>query len=93
MPKPKKSAKDMAFDRERVRLHAIIQKKDQEILELTRERNMYKASAESWENTARILESKLGIPTEEILASIEREKKLEKLLANPFAVLSEGFFK
>lgn len=91
MPKPKKSAKDMAFDRERVRLHAIIQQKDREIFELTKERNMYKASAESWENTAHILESKLGIPTEEILASIEREKKLEKFLNNPLASALNGF--
>lgn len=85
MAKPKKSAKDMAFDRERVKLHATIQKRDQEIFELTRELNKYKALAESWENTARILESKLGIPKEEILASIEREKKLERLLNNPLA--------
>ena len=91
MSKPKKSAKDMAFDRERVKLHSIIQQKNQEILELTRERNAYKASAESWENTARILESKLGIPMEEILSSIEREKKLEEMLTNPFATMLNGF--
>lgn len=84
MSKPKKSAKDLAFDRERIRLHSIIQDRDQEILRLTAEVNKYKASAESWENTARILEAKLEIPKEEILASIEREKKLEGLLKNPF---------
>lgn len=84
MSKPKKSAKDLAFDRERTKLYSTIQAKDQEILRLTAEVNRYKASAESWENTAHILESKLGIPKEEILASIEREKKLEGLLNNPF---------
>lgn len=84
MNKPKKSAKDLAFDRERTKLHSAIQAKDQEILRLTAEVNRYKASAESWENTAHILEAKLGIPKEEILASIEREKKLEGLLNNPF---------
>ena len=83
MAKQQKSAKDKAFDRERIRLHSIIQAKDQEILQLTAELNKYKASAESWENTARILEAKLGIPKEEILASIEREKKLERFLNNP----------
>lgn len=88
MSKPKKSAKDLAFDRERIRLHSIIQDKDQEILRLTAEVNKYKASAESWENTARILEAKLEIPKEEILASIEREKKLERILTNPFSLMS-----
>lgn len=93
MTKPKKSAKDMAFERERLKLLKIIREKDEEIHSLTRELNQAKTSAESWENVSRILESKLGIPTEEILASIEREKKLEAMLVNPFVVLSEGFFK
>lgn len=91
MPKQKKSAKDMAFDRERMRLLKIIREKDEEILQLRRELNQTKQSAESWENTAHILESKLGIPTEEILASIEREKKLEKFLNNPLASALNGF--
>ena len=85
MSKPKKSAKDIAFDRERMRLLKTIRDKDEEILQLKRELNRAKCSAESWENTARILEAKLGVPTEEILASIDREKKLEKMLKNPFA--------
>lgn len=84
MSKSKKSAKDLAFDRERTRLHSIIQSKDQEIAILIAEVNKYKASAESWENTAHILEARLGIPKEEVLASIEREKKLEGLLNNSF---------
>lgn len=91
MSKPKKSAKDMAFDRERTRLHSIIQEKDREIIRLTAEVNKYKQSAESWENTARILESKLGVSKEEILASIEREKKLERMFDNPFAHVLNGF--
>lgn len=91
MTKPKKSAKDMAFERERMRLLKVIRERDDEILRLTRELNQAKSSAESWENTAHILESKLGIPKEEILASIEREKKLEKMLTNPFATMLNGF--
>ena len=91
MAKQQKSAKDKAFDRERVRLHSIIQDKEAEIVRLNAELNKYKMAAESWENTARILESKLGIPTEEILASIEREKKLEKMLINPFDNILNGF--
>ena len=91
MTKPKKSAKDMAFERERMRLLKVIREKDDEILRLTRELNQAKSSAESWENTAHILESKLGIPKEEILASIEREKKLENMLTNPFATVLNGF--
>lgn len=91
MTKPKKSAKDMAFERERMRLLKVIRERDDEILRLTRELNQAKSSAESWENTAHILESKLGIPKEEILASIEREKKLENMLTNPFATMLNGF--
>ena len=91
MTKPKKSAKDMAFERERMRLLKVIRERDDEILRLTRELNQAKSSAESWENTAHILESKLGIPKEEILASIEREKKLENMLTNPFATVLNGF--
>lgn len=91
MPKPKKSAKDIAFEKERMKLLRIIREREEEILKLTRELNQAKQSAESWENTARILESKLGIPTEEILASIEREKKLEKMMTNPFGYVLNGF--
>lgn len=91
MTKPKKSAKDMAFERERMRLLKVIRERDDEILRLTRELNQAKSSAESWENTAHILESKLGIPKEEILANIEREKKLENMLTNPFATMLNGF--
>lgn len=91
MSKPKKSAKDMAFERERMKLLKTIREKDEENLQLRRELNQAKQSAESWENTAHILESKLGIPKEEILASIEREKKLEKMLKNPFSEVLGGF--
>lgn len=91
MTKPKKSAKDIAFEKERMRLLKTIRERDEEILRLTRELNSAKQSAESWENTSRILESKLGVPTEEILASIEREKKLEKMLTNPFGYVLDGY--
>lgn len=89
--KPQKSAKDMAFERERLKLLKTIRERDEEILRLTRELNKAKCSAESWENTARILEAKLGVPTEEILASIEREKKLERFLNNPLASVLNGY--
>ena len=77
-----KSAKDKAFDRERIRLHSIIQQRDDEIARLNREVAKYKAEAESWEKTAKILETYIGIPKEEILADIETTKKLANILNN-----------
>lgn len=70
------SAKDKAFDRERIKLHSVIQKKDEQISKLIAEVNQYKAQAESWEKTARLLEQYIGIPREELLAEIERNKKI-----------------
>lgn len=89
--KQPKSAKDIAFEKERMKLLATIRSRDEEIARLNAELNKAKQSAESWENTAHILESKLGIPTEEILASIEREKKLERFLNNPLASALNGY--
>ena len=84
--KQQKSAKDLAFEREKTKLHSIIQKKDEEILELKREVTKYKMAAESWEMAARILESKIGVPIQEILDDIERSKKIEGLL-KPFNII------
>lgn len=70
------SAKDKAFDRERIKLHSVIQKKDEQISKLIAEVNQYKAQAESWEKTARLLEQYIGIPREELLAEIERNKNI-----------------
>ena len=75
------SAKDKAFERERIKLHSIIQKKDEEIRRLSAEANQYKAQAESWEKTAKILEQRLGIPKEKILADIERNERISKYLS------------
>ena len=43
------SAKDKAFELERIKLRSIIQKKNEEIGKLIAEVNQYKAQAESWE--------------------------------------------
>ena len=76
------SAKDKAFERERVKLHSIIQKKDEEIRRLSVEVNQYKAQAESWEKVAKLLEQQIGIPKEKLLANIERNEKIFGIL-NP----------
>ena len=75
-----KSAKDKAFERERIKLHSTIQQKDEEIQRLNREVAKYKADAESWEKTARLLESYIGVPAEQILEDIERNKKIANFL-------------
>ena len=86
--KQQKSAKDLAFEREKTKLHSIIQKKDEEISELNKEVTKYKMSAESWEMTARILESKLGVPMQEILDDIGRSKKIEAFI-KPFDTIGK----
>lgn len=75
-----KSAKDKAFECERIKLHSTIRQKDEEIQRLNREVAKYKADAESWEKTARLLESYIGVPAEQILADIERNKKIANFL-------------
>ena len=81
MAKPyEKSAKDKAFDRERIKLHAIIQRKDQEIVELRRELKQVKDHNTDLENIVAELETKIGIPKETILKDIERNKKIESYI-------------
>ena len=46
------SAKDKAFERERIKLHSVIQKKNEEICKLIAEVNQYKIQAESWEKNS-----------------------------------------
>lgn len=75
-----KSAKDKAFDREKTRLHSIIQKKDEEIFALNSKINGLKLEAESWKMTSEILEKYIGIPKEKILEDIERNKKIESFI-------------
>lgn len=70
------SAKDIAFERERVRLHSVIRQKDEEIQRLTAELNQYKLRAESWEKTVKFLEGYIGIPTEQLLEDYERVKRI-----------------
>lgn len=74
-----KSAKDKAFERERIKLRSTIQQKDEEIQRLSREVAKYKADAESWEKTARLLETYIGVPVEQILEDIERNKKIANI--------------
>lgn len=88
----KKSAKDLAFERERTRLLSVIKNKNTEILSLKQEANKYKAQAESWEKTAKILESKLGVPAEEIIADIERHKRICGFI-DPFVSVAESYLK
>lgn len=76
----KMSAKDKAFERERIKLHSIIQDKSNEIIRLTQEVNRYKMEAESWEHTARLLEAYIGVPKEKILDDMDRSKKIAAFL-------------
>lgn len=76
-----KTAKDIAFDKERTKLKSTILAKDREIVQLRKELAESKAHNEELENTIRSLESKIGIPKEEIIAAIEREKKVEQAMS------------
>lgn len=71
-----KSAKDLAFERERTKLHSVIRSKNDEIAKLTHDLNEYKMQAERWKRTAEILESKIGVPAEDVIADIERNKRI-----------------
>lgn len=71
-----KSAKDKAFDRERTKLHAIIQDKDREIVQLHKELDRVKTENATLEQTVVALELQIGIPKEKILEDIERHKKI-----------------
>ena len=70
------SAKDKAFERERIKLRSIIQKKNEEIGKLIAEVNQYKAQAESWEKTAKMLEQYIDVPKEKLLADIKRNREI-----------------
>lgn len=83
------SAKDKAFMKEKVRLHSIIQDKDAEIVELKAEVAKYKMAAESWEKTAKLLETKIGIQTDKLLADIDRNKRICAMLAPTMSVIKE----
>ena len=76
-----KSAKDKAFDRERVKLHAIIQDRDREIVQLRKELDRIKTENATLEQTVAALESQIGIPKEKILEYIERHKKMEQYMS------------
>lgn len=76
----KMSAKDKAFERERIRLHSIIQNKDDEIIRLMQEVSKYKMEAESWEHTAKLLETYIGVPKEKIVEDAARSKKIAAFL-------------
>lgn len=76
-----KSAKDKAFDRERIKLHAIIQDKDREIIQLRKELDQVKTENATLEQTVAALESQIGVPSEKILEYIERYKKMEQYMS------------
>lgn len=76
----KMSAKDKAFERERIKFHSMIRSKDDEINALKQEAIKYKADAEPWEKTARLLESYIGLPREKILEDIEKRARIDYVL-------------
>ena len=77
MNKPyKKTAKDLAFDRERTKLNAIIQKQKDQIFELTRSLNGANMEIESLKMTINVLEVALQIPREDLIANMERTRKI-----------------
>ena len=76
-----KSAKDKAFDRERTKLHAIIQDRDREIIQLHKEIDRVKTENATLEQTVAALESQIGIPKEKILKNIERTEKINSYMS------------
>ena len=76
-----KSAKDKAFERERIKLSSTIQKKNDQIAQLTKELEQNKTLIASLNETIKILEDKIGIPKEEIIADMERNKRLLGILS------------
>lgn len=85
-----KSAKDKAFDRERTKLHAIIQDRDREIVQLRKELDRVKTENATLEQTVTALESQIGVPKEKILEDIERHKKITDYMS--FLTLGEFKF-
>lgn len=85
-----KSAKDVAFERERVRLQSAIRHKDEEITSLRQEVASYKTQAESWEKTAHLLEKYIGIPKDKLLADMKRNEQIAKALSPIGAIAVAG---
>ena len=76
-----KSAKDKAFERERIKLQSIIHKQSEEIVALKREISTRDFKIETLEHTISVLESYIGVPKEDLLADMERKKKIESLMS------------
>ena len=76
----KKTAKDLAFDRERSKLQATIRRRDEEIVDLRKQLDQANAESAMWEEKAKLLETQIGIPMEELLANIKRSKEIQALL-------------
>lgn len=72
----KKSAKDLAFDRERTKLKATIQKQNEELIDLRVKLNKANRDIEALNKTIGIMEAALQIPREDLIANMERTKKL-----------------
>ena len=96
MSKPyKKTAKDLAFDRERAKLNATIQKQKDQIFELTRSINAANMEIESLKMTITVLEGALQIPREDLIANMERTRKIAsfvEIMSGRAAVEIEGMY-
>lgn len=71
-----KTAKDIAFDRERSKLQATIRQRDEEIVRLRTQSEHDRAEIDSLRKQIELLETQIGIPKEQLLSSIERTKEV-----------------
>ena len=72
----KRTAKDLAFERERTKLQSKIQKLNEENIELKTKLNKATRDIESLNRTVEIMESAFQIPREDLIANMERTKKV-----------------
>ena len=75
-----KSAKDIAFDRERTRLQSRIQQLSNEISSLNGKLAVKDSEIAELKNTIEILEKYIGLPKETILEQEQRSNKIEKFV-------------
>lgn len=75
-----KSAKDMAFDRERAKLQSRIRQLSDEISSLNGKLAIKDSEIAELKNTIEILEKYIGLPKETILEQEQRSNKIEKFV-------------
>ena len=75
-----KSAKDLAFDRERLKFRQEIQDLKHEVTYWKAEANKNLEIANHYESIISVLETQIGIPKEELLEHIARSKKINETL-------------